>query len=92
MGYTLTSEETIRKARELASRSGRSIDDVIDEALTEKLSRGPAASPDAAGGGNEAGSRYAVVKAVIDRARAMPVTDTRSADEILGYNDKGVWD
>lgn len=32
------------------------------------------------------------VRSIIDRVSALPLLDTRSDDEILGYNERGAWE
>ncbi|WP_404384192.1 type II toxin-antitoxin system VapB family antitoxin [Caenispirillum salinarum] len=81
MGYTLTSEETIRKARELASHSGRTIDDVIDEALTEKLSR----SSD-----DEKQARKRALAAFFRELETRTPVDIGDYDADL-YDENGIW-
>jgi len=74
--------EADRLARLLASQLNESITDVVIEALREKLLR-------------EQGRRTPVafkeaILAIGNRCAALPDLDTRSADDILGYNQDGL--
>ena len=70
-------------ARSLAKATGRSITDSVIYALREQLRResGRASAPDLAETLMEIGRRCA----------ALPDLDTRTGDEILGYDERGVW-
>lgn len=85
MGYTLTSEETIRKARELALRTGRTVDQAIDEAITEKLSRaGPTRE-------ETREARKARREAFFeDLEKTVPPIDVGDYDAEL-YDENGLW-
>lgn len=70
-------------ARRLANATGESITSAVVQALREQLRRveGRTAVPGLAADLMEIGRRCA----------AYPDLDTRSADEILGYNEFGGW-
>jgi antitoxin VapB len=70
-------------ARTLAAETGESITESIVHALEEKLERhqGRRAAPD-------------LVERLLEishRCRSLPDLDTRSPDEILGYDERGVF-
>lgn len=83
MPLNIKNAEADRLARELARKTGRSITDVVIYALREQLRReeGRASAPELADELMEIGRRCS----------ALPELDHRSADEVLGYNENGVW-
>ncbi len=69
-------------ARTLAAKTGRSVADVVTDALRAQL-RQEGASPE-----------IRLVDELMKIGRhcaALPDLDSRSENEILGYNDRGVW-
>lgn len=84
MALSIKNPETEKLARELARRTGESITEAITAALRERLSRERARRrhPDLA----------QRLKAITDRVAALPTLDTRNADEVLGYDDRGLFD
>lgn len=85
MTVLIKDEEADRMIRQLAERTGETITDAVKGAVSEKLARTPLS-------GTEVAERLRRIDAIIARADAMPTLDHRSADEILGYNDKGHFD
>ena len=82
MAVSIKNQETERLARELARRTGLSITEAITVALREQLAR-------------EAGRRSTPrirdeLLSIGRRCAALPDLDTRSADEILGYDELGL--
>ena len=72
-------------AAELARRTGESLEDAVVNSLEQRLTRV----------GNRTGVDPDLLKDLHEIARrsaALPVRDTRSDDEILGYNDAGTFD
>jgi antitoxin VapB len=82
MALNIKSRETEEVVRELAKRTGLSITEAVRQAATEKLRAIDA----------DKGARKAALRAIIERARAMPNLDPRADDEILGYNERGTFD
>ena len=82
MALNIKSPETERVVRELARRTGLSITEAVHQVALEKL-RSIDASREA---------RKAAMRAIIEKARAIPNLDPRTDDEILGYNDRGTFD
>ncbi|MHB8876124.1 MAG: type II toxin-antitoxin system VapB family antitoxin [Myxococcaceae bacterium] len=82
MALSLKNPETERLARELARRTGETVTDAVTEALRERLRRleGRATVP----------SLKSMLLEISARCAALPDLDTRSADEILGYDDRGL--
>jgi antitoxin VapB len=82
MALSIKNEETERLARELARRTGASITEAITTALRQQLAR-------------EEGKRSAPrvrdeLLAIGRRCAALPDLDTRSPEEILGYDEIGL--
>lgn len=82
MALNIKSAETEQVVRELARRTGLSITEAVHQAAVEKL-RAIDADKEA---------RKAALRAIIERSRAIPNLDTRTDDEILGYNDRGTFE
>ncbi|MGE4426988.1 MAG: type II toxin-antitoxin system VapB family antitoxin [Solirubrobacteraceae bacterium] len=82
MAINIKDPETDRRARELADRTGESLTTAVSTAINERLERlrGRRAAPDLA----------AELDAIAERSGSLPVLDRRSADEILGYDDRGL--
>ncbi|MCU0261411.1 MAG: type II toxin-antitoxin system VapB family antitoxin [Ilumatobacteraceae bacterium] len=81
MALNIKDDETDRLARELAALTGRPITTAVREAIEAQLAtlrrhRQVAPGPD--------------LTAIITRGRARPTIDTRSDDEILGYDERGL--
>ena len=82
MHLNIKNNEAHRLARELADLTGVSLTDAVTEALRDQLAR----ETRRRGAGRvptelmELGRQYA----------ALPDADTRSADEILGYDENGL--
>jgi antitoxin VapB len=84
MALSLKDKDTDRLARQVAALTGETLTDAIRVALAERLARellrrgGPA--------------RLAAELLAIGQACAsLPDLDTRSADELAGYGDDGMW-
>jgi antitoxin VapB len=85
MTVLIKDEEADRLIRQLAERTGETITDAVKSAVAEKLARTPLSEAEIA-------DRRAKLDAILAKFDAMPTVDHRSADEILGYNDKGHFD
>lgn len=70
-------------AKELARRTGKSLTWVVKDALRERLRREPA--PEA-----ETARRLAILKQTAAQISALPVLDSRTPDEIIGFDEFGV--
>jgi antitoxin VapB len=83
MALNIKNAEADELARRLAERTGLNITDVVIRALREALRReeGRLTAPDLAAELMEIGRHCA----------ALPDLDPRSPDEILGYDERGVW-
>jgi antitoxin VapB len=82
MALHIRNAEADRLARQLAQRTGESLTDAIVQSLRERLDRHPerARPTDLA----------AELLAIGRQCASLPQLDTRSADEILGYDDHGL--
>lgn len=85
MTVLIKDEEADRIIRQLAERTGETITDAVKGAVSEKLARTPLSEAEIA-------ERRAKLEAILAKFDAMPTVDHRSADEIIGYNDKGHFD
>jgi antitoxin VapB len=82
MALSIKSPEADRLARELADETGESLTDAIIQALRERLRRER---------GRIRGLRLSEeLQAIRKRCSALPVIDSRSPEEILGYDDRGL--
>ncbi|WP_022919033.1 type II toxin-antitoxin system VapB family antitoxin [Ruania albidiflava] len=80
MALNIKDPETDRLARELADRMGTSITAALKAALQERLAR-TAPKVDLV---------YADLVAIGERGRRRPTLDERSAEEIVGYDGRGI--
>ena len=85
MAVLIKDEEADRLIRQLAERTGETITDAVKGAVSEKLARMPLSD-------KEVAERLRRIEAIVARAKTMPILDSRSADEILGYNENGHFD
>lgn len=81
MALNIKNAEADRLARELADVTGESITDAVTAALAERLARRR----------RDTSSRLASIRAIQERIATLPVLDGRSDDEILGYDETGVF-
>ena len=84
MALSIKHPEADRLARQLAEKTGESLTDAVLNALRERLVReqGRAQTP----------RLRDELRAIRQRCAKLPVLDTRSADDILGYGDNGIPD
>ena len=82
MALNIRNEEAERLADELAKRTGETKTDAVIKALKDRLARVRRQRP---------GRRLADdLNEIARRCASLPVLDDRSADEILGYDEKGL--
>ena len=82
MALSIRNPEAERLAREASRITGRSMTEVIIEALKDKLAglkRDPSHEP-----------MEKRVMRIAEQCRALPTLDTRSEADILGYSDEGL--
>lgn len=77
--------EVEQLARLVAIKTGKTPDDIIKEAVEAR------AAAEGVAVGRRRPFDEAKVMAIIERVSKLPVLDTRTDDEILGYNEHGVW-
>jgi antitoxin VapB len=81
MALSIKSDKADRLARRLAAETGESLTEAVEIALRERLDREQ---------GRRAGSMRARLKRLAADVAAMQVTDGRSPEEIIGYDDAGL--
>jgi antitoxin VapB len=82
MPLSIRNQKAEKLARELAAESGETITQAITHALEERLAR--------IRGRSTVIDLMEEVLKISKRCSAIPDQDQRSADEILGYDDRGV--
>lgn len=85
MTVLIKDEEADRLIRQLAERTGETITDAVKKAVVERLAKTPLSE-------QEIAERRAKLEAILAKFDAMPTLDHRTADEIIGYNEKGHFD
>ncbi|MGO9519701.1 MAG: type II toxin-antitoxin system VapB family antitoxin [Candidatus Korobacteraceae bacterium] len=82
MGISIKNSETERLARQVAQEAGETLTEAIEKSLRERLQR--LHQPKRV--------RLLVEKLedILQRVDALPTLDTRPADEILGYDERGM--
>jgi len=83
MALSIKSPEVERKVRKLAATTGESITAVISRAVDEQLKREERKREN-----KEA--MLAEIRAIADHFSSLPILDTRTEDEILGYDENGI--
>jgi antitoxin VapB len=83
MAISIKNDRVEELARKVAAETGESLTDAVIHSLEERLERlkGRRSAPDLA----------ETLLAIGRRCRALPDLDTRDADEILGYDEKGTF-
>lgn len=76
--------EVYRMVREIADQTGQTLTDVVRHAVKREHDRVRRTKPDPI--------VREQLNAIVDRYAKLPVSDNRSDDEILGYNEIGVFD
>jgi antitoxin VapB len=83
MPLSIKAPEADRLARQLAKITGETITVAVTIAMRERLAREERKREN-----KEA--LLADIRAIVDHFASLPVLDTRSADEILGYDENGL--
>ena len=86
MALNIKSDEADRLARELSGLTGETITEAVTQALKERLERRKRESDRV-----RHAARSAAIDAICRRAAQVPIRDARSAEEILGYDERGAW-
>ncbi len=84
MTLHLIDPEIDRLAQALAAATGEDVVEAVRKALTERLERMPAKQPIAEG-------LAARLMEIGRHFSSSPDLDLRSADEIIGYDESGLW-
>jgi len=82
MAINIKSVETERLAREIASKTGESLTGAIQKALEERLER--------ISQQRRSQILSSQLEDILRRVDALPIVDSRTADEILGYDEHGL--
>ncbi len=84
MALSLKDKETDRLAREVAALTGETLTDAVRVSLAERLEREKL----------RRGQQPGLAEQLMELGRecaALPDYDTRSPDEIVGYDETGMW-
>lgn len=81
MPLSIKNEETDRLARDLAATTGESLTDAVSNALRERLERER---------GRRRPDMARRLRRLAEEVRALPVLDAREADDIVGYDERGL--
>jgi antitoxin VapB len=83
MGISIKNDKAEKLARQVAAEAGESLTDAVIHSLEERLERlkGRRSAPDL----------VETLMEISRRCSSLPDLDTRSADEILGYDEKGTF-
>jgi antitoxin VapB len=84
MALSLEDPETDRLARELAALTGESLTEAVRKAVADRLERQRRKRCQEPG-------LVERLNAIALHCASLPDYDTRSPDEIIGYDDKGMW-
>lgn len=93
MALNIKDRETEEVVRRLAQRTGLSITEAVKQAAADKLRRMDADYAEmVARMTPEQLAKLRKLEEISRRGASRPILDTRTDDEILGYNDKGTFD
>ncbi|HET6566875.1 MAG TPA: type II toxin-antitoxin system VapB family antitoxin [Rhodothermales bacterium] len=82
MALSIKNPEAERLARELARLTNESLTETVLRALRQRLQREQ--------GRKHGQDFFAEVRRIQDRIARLPVRDDRPADEIIGYDERGL--
>ena len=85
MALSLKDPETDRLAREVSRLTGESLTVAVRTALSERLQR------ERLRRGRPVRDLAEALDALAKETAALPVIDPRSPDEIVGYDENGMW-
>jgi antitoxin VapB len=85
MALSLKDPETDRLAREVARLTGESLTEAVRKSLAERLER------ERLRRGRPAKGLAEKLNEIARHCAALPDLDTRSPDEIIGYDEHGLW-
>lgn len=84
MALSLKDKETDRLAREVAALTGETLTDAVRKSLAERLERERLRR----GKPRDLAAR---IRAIGEHCAALPDFDKRTPEEILGYDETGMW-
>jgi antitoxin VapB len=84
MAISLKDPETDRLARAVAALTGETLTAAVRNALAERLERERLRR-------GEPADLVAKIRAIGEHCASLPVLDPRSPDEIIGYDENGMW-
>lgn len=87
MGLNIKNPETEKLIRELAQLRGQGITEVLTDVIgreVERERRKPAP--------NDLEARRRRIDKIVEEYNRLPLRDDRTADEIIGYNENGLFD
>jgi antitoxin VapB len=87
MALNIKNPETEKLARELARRRKQSITEAVTDVLRKEVER-ERKKPRR----EDIAERLRRIEEIVQEVKKLPVLDDRTADEILGYNDQGLFD
>ncbi len=90
MTITIEDRDLDREIARIASETGMSADEFVQRTLREKLV--PARRRAVPMTDEDAAVMLAKIRRIQEEVARLPVLDTRSADEIMGYNENGTFD
>jgi antitoxin VapB len=85
MALSLKDPETDRLAREVARLTGESLTEAVRKSLSERLGR------ERLRRGKPRKSLVEELTEICRHCASLPELDARSADEIVGYDENGMW-
>jgi antitoxin VapB len=85
MALSLKDPETDRLAREVARLTGERLTEAVRKSLAERLER------ERLRRGRPRKDLVEAMRALAKETAALPDFDTRSPDEIIGYDENGMW-
>jgi antitoxin VapB len=83
MAISIKNDRAEKLARQVAAETGESLTEAVIHSLEERLERLP--------GRQSAPDLAATLMSISRRCSALPDLDTRSPEQILGYDDKGAF-
>jgi antitoxin VapB len=84
MALSLKDKQTDHLAREIAALTGETLTDTIRKALSERLEREKLRR-------GQPTDLAARLREIGEHCAALPDYDTRTPDEIVGYDETGMW-
>jgi antitoxin VapB len=83
MPLSIKAPEADRLARQLAATTGETITEAVIVAMRERLGREERKRENKA-------ALLAEIRSIADHCASLPTLDTRTDDEILGYDENGI--